>query len=30
MQSGGPPPLGNQDKQRFANQLDALLAKARR
>ena len=30
MQSGGPPPLNNQDKQRFANQLDQLLAKAKR
>ena len=29
MQSGGPPPLSNQDKQRFANHLDRLLAKAR-
>lgn len=28
MQSGGPPPLGQQDKQQFANQLDRLLAKA--
>jgi len=28
MQSGGPPPLGPQDKQQFANQLDRLLAKA--
>ena len=28
MQSGGPPPLNNQDKQQFANQLDRLLAKA--
>ncbi|MEM1155899.1 MAG: YaiI/YqxD family protein [Pseudomonadota bacterium] len=28
MQSGGPPPLSNQDKQKFANQLDSLLAKA--
>ncbi len=28
MQSGGPPPLNNQDKQQFANQLDKLLAKA--
>ncbi|MEM8563114.1 MAG: YaiI/YqxD family protein [Pseudomonadota bacterium] len=27
MQSGGPPPLSNQDKQKFANQLDSLLAK---
>ena len=30
MQSGGPPPLNNQDKQQFANQLDKLLAKAER
>ena len=30
MQSGGPPPLSNQDKQQFANQLDRLLAKAQR
>ncbi|MEM6581932.1 MAG: YaiI/YqxD family protein [Pseudomonadota bacterium] len=29
MQSGGPPPLSNQDKQKFANQLDSLLAKAK-
>jgi uncharacterized protein YaiI (UPF0178 family) len=28
MQSGGPPPLNNQDKQRFANELDRLLAKS--
>ncbi len=28
MQSGGPPPLGPQEKQQFANQLDRLLAKA--
>ena len=28
MQSGGPPPLGAQEKQQFANQLDRLLAKA--
>lgn len=28
MQSGGPPPLGPQDKQLFANQLDRLLAQA--
>tara|TARA_R110001599_G_scaffold353826_1_gene599271 strand:+ start:43885 stop:44343 length:459 start_codon:yes stop_codon:yes gene_type:complete len=28
IQSGGPPPLNNQDKQQFANQLDQLLAKA--
>jgi uncharacterized protein YaiI (UPF0178 family) len=27
IQSGGPPPLNNQDKQRFANQLDKLLAR---
>jgi uncharacterized protein YaiI (UPF0178 family) len=26
MQSGGPPPLGSQDKQQFANQLDRMLA----
>ena len=26
--SGGPPPLNNQDKQAFANQLDRILAKA--
>ena len=26
MQSGGPPPLNNQDKLRFANQLDRLLS----
>ena len=30
MQSGGPPPLNNQDKQRFANELDRLLARALR
>ena len=30
MQSGGPPPLNNQDKQQSANQLDRLLAKTRR
>lgn len=30
MQSAGPPPLNNQDKQRFANQLDQLLAKVPR
>ena len=30
MQSGGPPPMSNQDKQRFANQLDQLLAKVKR
>ena len=29
MQSGGPPPLNNQDKQRFANHLDRLLARSR-
>ena len=28
IQSGGPPPLNNQDKQQFANQLDQLLARA--
>jgi uncharacterized protein YaiI (UPF0178 family) len=28
VQSGRPPPLNNQDKQQFANQLDRLLAKA--
>ncbi len=28
MLSGGPPPLGPQEKQQFANQLDRLLAKA--
>jgi len=28
MQSGGPPPLNNQDKQLFANQLDRLIAKS--
>ena len=27
VQSGGPPPLGSQDKQQFANQLDRMLAK---
>jgi uncharacterized protein YaiI (UPF0178 family) len=26
MQSGGPPPLNNQDKLQFANQLDRLLS----
>ncbi|MFT6956531.1 MAG: hypothetical protein ACJAYC_001537 [Halieaceae bacterium] len=26
IQSGGPPPLGPKEKQRFANQLDQLLA----
>jgi uncharacterized protein len=26
MQSGGPPPLGPQDKQQFANQLDRIVA----
>lgn len=30
MQSGGPPPLNNQDRQLFANQLDRILAKVRR
>jgi len=30
MQSGGPPPLNNQDKQKFANELDKLLAKVQR
>jgi len=30
IQSGGPPPLNNQDKQQFANQLDRLLAKTQR
>ena len=29
MQSGGPPPLNNQDKQQFANQLDRILARAK-
>ncbi len=29
-QSGGPAPLNNQDKQRFANELDKLLAASRR
>ena len=27
VQTGGPPPLGHADRQRFANQLDRLLAK---
>ena len=27
VQSGGPPPLGSQDKQQFANQLDRMLAR---
>jgi len=27
VQSGGPPPLGQQDKQAFANHLDRILAK---
>lgn len=27
VQSGGPPPLNNQDKQQFANELDKWLAK---
>ncbi len=26
VQSGGPPPMNNQDKQQFANQLDRLLS----
>jgi uncharacterized protein YaiI (UPF0178 family) len=30
VQSGGQPPLNNQDKQQFANQLDRLLAKNQR
>jgi len=30
MQSGGPPPLDNRDKQQFANQLDRLLARVGR
>ena len=30
MQSAGPPPLNNQDKQRFANLLDQLLATVKR
>jgi|TARA_R100000005_G_scaffold26336_1_gene11691 hypothetical protein len=30
IQSGGPPALNNQDKQRFANQLDQILAATRR
>jgi uncharacterized protein YaiI (UPF0178 family) len=29
MQSGGPPPLNNQDKLQFANQLDRLLSTIR-
>jgi hypothetical protein len=29
VQTGGPPPFGNAQKQAFANQLDRLLAKAR-
>ena len=28
-QSGGPAPLGPQDKQKFANELDKILAKAK-
>jgi uncharacterized protein YaiI (UPF0178 family) len=27
MDTGGPPPLGNKDKERFANALDRLLAR---
>ncbi|MDH5172128.1 MAG: YaiI/YqxD family protein [Gammaproteobacteria bacterium] len=30
VQSGGPAPLNNQDKQQFANQLDRLLAQIQR
>ncbi len=30
LQSGGPPPLGPQEKQQFANQLDRWLAKVPR
>jgi uncharacterized protein YaiI (UPF0178 family) len=30
VQSGGPAPLGNKDKQAFANKLDAIIAKAKR
>jgi uncharacterized protein len=29
VQTGGPPPLAHGDRQRFANQLDRLLAQAR-
>ncbi len=29
IQSGGPPPLGPQDKQKFANEFDKILAKAK-
>ncbi len=29
IQSGGPAPLGPQDKQKFANQFDKILAKAK-
>jgi uncharacterized protein YaiI (UPF0178 family) len=28
IQSGGPPPLGPQDKQKFANEFDKIIAKA--
>lgn len=30
VQSGGPPPLGNRDKQAFANSLDRVIAKSQR
>ena len=30
LQTGGPPPLGNKEKQAFANQLDTWLAQAMR
>jgi hypothetical protein len=30
IQSGGPAALNNQDKQRFANELDKLLAASQR
>jgi uncharacterized protein YaiI (UPF0178 family) len=30
VQTGGPPPLAHGDRQRFANQLDRLLARVGR
>ena len=30
VQTGGPPPLAHGDRQRFANQLDRFLARAKR
>lgn len=30
IQSGGPPPMGNREKQEFSNNLDKLIAKSQR